>query len=101
MAKAPNKKLPENPAPRGRGRPKGALNKATAELKAIAREYTEQAVETLAQIMQTSESDAARVAAVNALLDRGWGKPSQVIAGDADNPVTVIQRIELVGVRPK
>jgi hypothetical protein len=29
------------------------------------------------QVAQSSESDAARVAAANALLDRGYGKPRQ------------------------
>jgi hypothetical protein len=27
---------------------------------------------------------AARVAAANSLLDRGWGKPTQIVQGDED-----------------
>jgi len=42
------------------------------------------------------EPAAARVSAANALLDRGYGKPSQVLGGDTDNPLTLITRIELV-----
>ena len=37
--------------------------------------------------------ESARVAAANSLLDRGWGKAAQIVAGDPDNPIT-IERIE-------
>jgi hypothetical protein len=63
----------------GAGRKKGSPNKSTAEIKAIAQPYSEQAVKTLAQIMQTGESEGARVSAANAILDRAWGKPSQAV----------------------
>lgn len=90
MAKTPNKKLPDIPAARGRGRPKGALNKITADVKAIAQEYTEQAIKVLADIMVNGESEAARVSAVNALLDRAYGKPPQAITGDDGGAVKFI-----------
>jgi len=61
------------------GRPKGAVNRATADLQAAAREYTPQALETLVAIMTKSDSDAARVAAANAVLDRGYGKAKQTL----------------------
>lgn len=64
----------------GAGRKKGVPNKATAEVKEIAREYTQSALQTLASIMQGEEQPAsARVAAANALLDRAYGKPSQAV----------------------
>jgi phage gp46-like protein len=85
----------------GAGRPQGSRNKTVPEVKAAAREYTQAALETLAQIMLTSQSDAAKVSASTALLDRGWGKPSTVVTGDEDGgAVQVVTRIELVGVRP-
>jgi hypothetical protein len=59
------------------GRPKGALNKATADVKIAAQAYTDRALKTLASIMDNSESDTARVAAANSILDRGHGKPKQ------------------------
>lgn len=86
---------------KGGGRPKGVPNKATAGLKELAREYTAEALAALVQIMNESESDAARVSAINSILDRGYGKPSQVIAGDAENPLLLTHRIELVPVLPK
>ena len=61
----------------GAGRPKGALNKATQGIREAAQQYTEQALATLAEVMVSGNSEAARVAAANSLLDRGWGKPRQ------------------------
>ena len=64
----------------GSGRPAGAGNKATSELKLslseFAREYTNDAFSALVGVMNTSQSDSARIAAATAILDRGYGKPS-------------------------
>ena len=76
----------------GKGRVKGVPNKATRELKDMARDYTADALKTLAQIMLTSESDQARVAAANALLDRGYGKPQQSIEARLDGSITLHER---------
>lgn len=61
------------------GRKKGTPNKATAEIKELAQQYTAQALEALVRVMEDGESEAARVSAANAILDRGHGKPSQSI----------------------
>ncbi len=67
----------------GAGRPKGAKDKLTREAGAtiseLAREHTETALKVLVQVATKSESDAARVSAANALLDRGYGKASQPV----------------------
>jgi hypothetical protein len=47
------------------------------ELRELAREYSGKALETLVKICESGENETARVAAANALLDRGYGKPSQ------------------------
>lgn len=53
------------------------------DLKSLARSYTETAIKTLAHVMmQPKASSAARVAAAQALLDRGWGKPTQTIEAE-------------------
>jgi hypothetical protein len=84
------------------GRVKGTPNKATSELKDLAREYTAQALETLVGVMTGSESDAARVSAAKEVLDRGYGKASQVISGNEDGgPVEITTRIELIGIAPR
>jgi hypothetical protein len=38
----------------------------------------------LVTIMHSGKPDSARVAAAQALLDRGWGKPSQAIEHQGD-----------------
>jgi len=46
----------------------------------LARSHAPGAIETLAEIMSNQEAPpAARVAAANALLDRGWGKPKETV----------------------
>ena len=78
------------------------MSKAPLEIRALARAHTETAVRTLAGIMnQRKAPHAARVAAATAILDRGWGKPTQPLAGDDDaSPIKLLQRIERVIVDP-
>ena len=66
----------------GAGRKIGVPNKVTIELRDAAQQYTEQALRTLVEVCENSESDAARVAAACAILDRGHGKPKQQIQTD-------------------
>ena len=71
------------------------MAKTPLEIKSLARKHTETALKTLAGIMeQSSAPAAARVAAAQALLDRGWGKPTQTIAGDEENPLKLVHKIE-------
>ncbi len=72
------------------GRIKGTPNKVTAELRGHAQQYTVEALEGLAQIARTSQSDAARVSAWNALLDRGHGKPNQAVNIGADSSMAAL-----------
>lgn len=81
------------------GRPPGARNKTTAEVKALAQKHGPDAIKTLAKLAQEADSDAAKIAACRELLDRAYGKASQVIAGDPDNPITY-QEIRRTIVRP-
>jgi hypothetical protein len=72
----------------GAGRPKGSQNKVTLELKEAAQVYTADALETLAKICKSSKaSDAARVAAACALLDRGHGRPRQQVDMQVNEPL--------------
>lgn len=64
----------------GAGRRKGTPNKATVIVKDAAQAFTDEALSTLAGIMKDcTQPAAARVAAANALLDRGHGKPKQSV----------------------
>lgn len=79
----------------GAGRPKGAANRATAEIKEAARKYGVKAIKELATLAGlidgegAADSEQARIAALREVLDRGYGKPAQVVAGDPDEPVNV------------
>jgi hypothetical protein len=69
--------------------------KAPTFIKSLARAHTETAIAVLAGIMnQEKAAPAAKVAAASALLDRGWGKPTQPIAGDDDADAIRMQLIE-------
>lgn len=64
----------------GAGRRKGATDKLKADVKALASEYGAAAIKALAEIATGgNQPAAARVSAANALLDRGFGKPSQAV----------------------
>lgn len=72
----------------GAGRKKGVPNKVTEEVRAIAQPYAPAAIKEAARIagllprQKGSESDQARVAAINIILDRAYGKPKQPIEGE-------------------
>lgn len=78
------------PGERRGGRQKGTLNKATREIKEIAQKYGAEAIDVLVKIMRSSENEASRVSAIKELLDRGYGKASQPLSNDADNPLPPI-----------
>lgn len=59
------------------------MAKTPLEIRSLARKHTEKAMKTLAAIMvEPSAPHAARVAAANAILDRGWGKPEMKLEAD-------------------
>lgn len=79
----------KRPQPKGGSR-KGIPNKATADIKAAAAVYGPQALAILITIAKDGKKPAAsRVAAAVALLDRGFGKPAQSIAGPGGGPIPV------------
>jgi len=58
----------------------GGRPKVLADVQAAAQEHSVDAIRTLASIMNNAKAPAAaRIAAASALLDRGYGKPSQAI----------------------
>ena len=80
----------------GAGRPTGSLNKTTSAqslpLSELAKAYPQDALLTLVDVAKNGRSDAARVSAANALLDRGYGKPAVKEEIEAiDLPPVVIQ----------
>ena len=97
---------------RGRGRSgkPGGRPKTLSEVRDFARAYTKLAITALAEIAEHGVSEMARIAAANALLDRGWGKPpvalelrqpepedfAELIAAAHDNAIRVMTPI-LIG----
>ena len=88
--------------PKQGGRKAGTPNKVPSPvalvrvaLREAAEVYTEQALTTLEGIMNDAKAPPqARVAAANALLDRGHGRPAQAVAlTDADGRAPVLLRV--------
>lgn len=70
-------------------RPKGAKDSKKmaqeAHIAQLAKAYAPSALKVLNDISKSGESEAARVSAANAILDRAYGKPVQAVNhGDAD-----------------
>lgn len=63
------------------------------EVKKTARAYARQALEALALIMTTSPSHNARINAANSILDRAYGKATQPLANDKDNPIGAVVQL--------
>ena len=68
-------------APTKRTRPR-LLTPEGRALSDLAREHTREAIAALVTIMSGNGSEAARISAANALLDRGWGRPRQEMEVD-------------------
>lgn len=69
------------PFPKGISGNPGGRPKVLGEVQELARQKSPEAVNTLSNIMHDEKAPpAARVAAANALLDRGYGKPTQQIS---------------------
>lgn len=58
----------------------GGRPKAVAEVRALAREHSVEAMETLVQVMRNPSSPTnARIAAADAILNRGYGRPETTV----------------------
>lgn len=69
------------------------MSKAPAEVRSLARGHTVGAIKVLAGIMNEKKAPrAARVAAANSLLDRGWGKAATILENGDDGPLQILVR---------
>ena len=83
----------------GAGRPAGASNKASLKqsqrLSELAKAQTGEALNTLLDVARNGRTDAARVSAANAILDRSYGKPAvREEQSVVDLPPVVIQVVQ-------
>jgi hypothetical protein len=69
-----------------RGRPRNQV-RAIANLAFEARKHSGLALRTLVEICKKGETETLRMAAANALLDRGYGRPAQSIDMSPNSPV--------------
>lgn len=76
--------------PRNVRKAKTPEEKEKKTVKALARVYTEEALEQLAKIMRKSKYPGLQLQAIEQILNRGWGKPVNSLAGaDGDGPVEI------------
>jgi hypothetical protein len=74
--RAARRRGPGRPFEKGVSGNPGGRPRELADVKALAREHTAEAIETLVELMRTGRTDSARAAAASELLSRAWGKPS-------------------------
>ena len=84
------------PGERRGGRRAGTPNKHTAEIRTVAAQHGPAIITKLAELAgvvpgNVAESHAVQVQAMKELLDRGFGKATQPISGDADAPPLAIE----------
>lgn len=78
------------------------MSRTPSELRLMARSHTRKAINVLIGVMRSAKATpAARIAAANAILDRGWGKATQPIEGGNEGALELIHRIERVIVSPE
>lgn len=79
------------PQERRGGRKAGVPNKATAEVRTLAREHGPAAIQELARLAKEAQSEQARISACSALLDRAYGRSqaSQPIELDLPDTSTI------------
>jgi hypothetical protein len=76
------------------------MPRAVTEIRSLARSHTRTALTVLVGVMRSNQATpAARVAAANAILDRGWGKAPQAI--ESGGVLELVHKIERVIVRPE
>jgi hypothetical protein len=80
----------------GAGRPAGVPNKATRDIKELCRGHGPAVIEGLLRLAKEADSDAAKIAASKEILDRAYGKATQMIGGDKENPVRARVEVEFV-----
>lgn len=72
------------------GRVPGTLNKVTKDVRAAAAVHGPAAIKRLAWLMTHAENQQTQAFAAEKILDRAYGRPTQIVAGDQERPVQFI-----------
>src|ERR1700720_4866094 len=79
-----------------------AMPRSLTEIRSLARSHTRHALNVLVAVMRNTKAPPpARIAAANAILDRGWGKATQTIETGKEGALELIHRIERIIVDPE
>ena len=70
----------------------GGRPKVLGEVQELARQHAPTVIVELARLALRAKSETARIAAIRELLDRGYGRPRQVmeVSVPADNPLQLL-----------
>ncbi len=74
------------------GRGIGTRNKVTAEIKAAFQLHGDELVAALLKLTK-SDDERVRLGAIQAALDRGYGKPTQAVDLAVHEPITKIEHV--------
>ena len=79
--------------PKGQSGNPGGRPRDEQKVAELARAYTTEAIETLAELMRSGNDDRVRGTAAQALLDRGWGKPKVEVVSDKTGYVWALRAV--------
>jgi len=66
------------------GRPKGAANRVTAEMRRSARAYSDEALDMLVELMRGGDKRVS-LSAAQEILNRAWGRPGAALEEEVDH----------------
>lgn len=74
------------------GNPNGRP-KVDYDLRKLAQEKTQQALDTIIRLMESAEDESVQLKAAGMILERGYGKPIQPVTGQDGGPLQVVVNI--------
>lgn len=83
--------MPRGGKREGAGRPAGAPNKATREIKELAAQHGPAMIRRLVELATGATAESTQVSAIKELLDRGFGKAAQPQTGPDGESSPVIE----------